>query len=96
MGGVIHHRVINRRDGSPWTFHGVYYEVVEQERLVYSFDWKTDWREEPSPSMVSIDFSPSADGKTLVRVRHSGVAAPGAESTDAHWNNFLDKLESVL
>lgn len=96
IGGVIHHRVLSRSDGMPWTFHGVYQEIEPQQRLVYSFDWKTDWREPPSPSMVSINFEPTDDGKAAVHVEHSGVSADGTESTNAHWNGFLDRLADML
>lgn len=95
VGGVIHHRVTRRDNGDPWTFHGVYHEIVEGERLVYSFDWKADWREDPTPSMVAIDFSPTDDGKTAVHLEHSNVARPGVESTDEHWSHFLDRLAEV-
>lgn len=96
VGGVIHHRVIRRDSGNPWTFHGVYYEIDERKRLVYSFDWKTDWRDAPAPSMVAIDFSPAGEDKTAVHLEHSGVAHQAAEATDEHWNHFLDTLEGVV
>ena len=96
VGGVIHHRVTSKDDGSVWTFHGAYHEVVEKARLVYSFDWKTDWREPFDASMVAIDFSATADGRAAIHIEHSGVARPAAESTDTHWNAFLDTLVEHL
>jgi uncharacterized protein YndB with AHSA1/START domain len=96
IGGIIHHRVTGKADGSAWTFHGVYHEVDEGNRLAYTFDWKADWREDPTPSMVTITFSPLADGRTAIHLEHAGMPAPGAESTRTHWNGFLDKLESLV
>ena len=96
VGGVIHHRVTSRADGSPWTFHGAYHDVIADERLSYSFDWKTDWRDDFTPSMVTIDFSETADGRAAIRVAHAGMPPEGADSTRAHWGNFLDALEAAL
>ncbi len=96
-GGVIHHRVKQLSDDSLWTFHGVYEEVEENTRLAYTFDWKTDWREAHTPSLVAIDFSPTDDGKAAVHVTHSDVPpGPAADSTKEHWKAFLDKLEEML
>jgi uncharacterized protein YndB with AHSA1/START domain len=96
VGGVIHHRVTSKGDDEPWTFHGVYQEVEPQQRLVYTFDWKTDWREPPSPSTVAIDFASTDDGKASIHLAHSGVSADGSGSTDTHWNAFLDTLADML
>jgi len=96
-GGVLHHRVIQLSDNSPWTFHGVYQEVEDHVRLSYTFDWKSDWRDAPTPSLVVIDFSPTDDGNTAIHVTHGNVpVGPAADSTKAHWNSFLDKLEEMI
>lgn len=94
-GGVIHHRVKARRDGSEWTFFGVYQEVVPQEKLVYTFDWKQDWRESPEPSVVQLGFEARGD-KTVLKLNHSQISGPAAESTEMHWTDFLGVLEDVL
>lgn len=96
VGGVIHHRVTSRSDGSPWTFHGAYHEMIEGERLAYSFDWKTDWRDDFAPSLVAIDFSESGEGRASIHVTHSKMPPEAEESTRAHWGNFLDVLEAAL
>ena len=94
-GGVIHHRVRAKSTGDLWTFRGVYYTVESMRRLVYSFDWKTDWREDPTPSRVEIKFDDQGE-RTGVTVHHSQLFEPAAESTDVHWNEFLDLLEEML
>ena len=96
VGGVLHHRVTGKSDGSPWTYHGVYLEIDEDKRLVYTFDWKSDWREPHTPSTVTIEFSPTNDGTASIHLEHSDVARPGEESTSQHWNAFLEVLESLL
>ena len=94
-GGVIHHRVRAKKTGQLWTFHGVYYTIEPKRRLVYSFDWKSDWREAPMPSRVEIGFTDLGE-RTGVMLTHSQLFEPAAESTDVHWNEFLDLLEEML
>ena len=94
-GGVIHDRVTAKEDGSPWTFFGVYREVEPNKKLVYTFDWKTDWREDPTPSMVEINFIDQGE-QTEIQLSHSGVPGPGISSTEAHWSDFLGVLGELL
>jgi uncharacterized protein YndB with AHSA1/START domain len=94
-GGVIHHRVKAKSDGSRWTFFGVYQEVETDKKLAYTFDWKTDWRESPTPSLVEIEFFDQGD-RTEIHLSHSGVPGPGIPSTEAHWTEFLGVLDDLL
>ena len=96
VGGIIHHRVTSKSDGIPWTFHGVYQEIEPRQRVSYTFDWKTDWREPPSPTTVSIDFAATDDGKASIHLEHAGLSGDGSETADAHWNAFLDTLAGML
>ena len=93
-GGVIHQRVRAKEGGTLFTFHGVYQEIVPNKKLVHTFDWKPDWREAPTPSLVTVEFM-ADDGKTILNVVHSKM---GDDTMDAekHWNAFLDKLAEFL
>lgn len=95
VGGVIYQRVLAKDDGVIWTFFGVYKEVEEQKKLAYTFDWKTDWREEPSPNIVEIEFF-DRGASTDIKISHSDIPLPGAESTKMHWAEFLDLLSEFL
>ena len=94
-GGVYFHRVRTKDEGVEWTFIGVYEEVVANEKLVYSFDWKTDWRETPSPSLVKLTFHDQGD-TTELEIAHSRLPEPAIASTETHWAEFLDLLEERL
>jgi len=94
-GGVIHHRVRSKDNGSEWTFFGVYHEVEVNRRLCYTFDWKQDWREPPTPSQVELEFE-DAGGTTRLHLRHAQVPEPVLPSTKAHWTDFLDVLTDRL
>jgi uncharacterized protein YndB with AHSA1/START domain len=96
VGGVLHHRVSGRDDGTPWTFRGVYLEIEPDRRLVYTFDWKTDWRQDPAPSTVTIRFDEGGDGRALLHLEHAEMPRAGEESTRRHWAAFLDKLTELL
>jgi uncharacterized protein YndB with AHSA1/START domain len=94
-GGVIHHRVKSKGDDTLWTFFGVYQEVEKNRKLVYTFDWKTDWRESPTPSLVDIEFQSLGD-TTEIQLSHTGIPGPGIPSTEKHWDEFLGVLEDFL
>jgi uncharacterized protein YndB with AHSA1/START domain len=94
-GGVLYQRVRTKESGDEWTFFGVYEEVVPSEKLTYTFDWKTDWRETPTPSLVEFTFRDRGD-TTELEVTHSRLLGPAMASTETHWTEFLDLLESML
>lgn len=94
-GGVIHHRVRVKESGVEWTYFGVYEVVEPNNKLAYTFDWKTDWRELPTPSLVELTFHDRGDRTELVLV-HSRLPGPAMASTETHWAEFLDLLEEVL
>ena len=95
VGGVIYQRVLAKDDGVIWTFFGVYTEVEEQKKLAYTFDWKTDWREEPSPNSVEIEFFDRGDS-TEIKIVHADVSLAAVETTKKHWAEFLDLLSELL
>ncbi|GMR11078.1 MAG: SRPBCC family protein [Anaerolineae bacterium] len=94
-GGVYFNRVLHKESGVEWTFVGVYQEVERNQRLSYTFDWKADWREPPTPSLVELTFHDRGDTMEL-EVTHSQMPEPGVASTEEHWAEFLDTLEQML
>jgi len=95
VGGVLHHRVLHLQTGVEWTFFGVYQEVVPNERLVYTFDWKTDWRQPATASLVELRFR-GRGSKTEVETIHSQLPEMAVQSSEQHWNEFLEVLEERL
>lgn len=72
---------------------GVYREVVPNEKLVFTWAWKTTPERE---SLVTVSFKPDGDG-TLLTLIHEQFA--DEESRDGHqagWNGALDKLEKFF
>ena len=94
-GGAYYNRVLHKESGGEWTFFGVFQEVEPNQKLSYTFDWKNDWREPPTPSLVELTFHDRGDG-TELELTHSKMPEPGLESTESHWTEFLEVLESML
>ena len=94
-GGVLHHRARHIATGVEWTFFGVYEQVIPNERLLYTFDWKTDWRQAAKPSLVELRFH-SMGTRTEVELVHSRLPDPAIATSEQHWNEFLQVLEELL
>ena len=80
-------------DGDEHDVGGVYREVVTNEKLVFTWAWKTSPEQE---SLVTVLFKADGDG-TLLTVTHERFA--DEESRDSHqggWNGALDKLERLF
>ena len=94
-GGVLHQRVATKDRTREFTFHGVYLDIEEARKLIHTFEWKDDWREPADPSLVTILFVEREEGSTL-KIRHEGLSDDDAESSERHWSEFLDVLDSTL
>jgi uncharacterized protein YndB with AHSA1/START domain len=72
---------------------GVYREVIANEKLVYTWAWKTMPERE---SLVTVSFKPDGDG-TLLTLTHEQFADEAArDSHQGGWNGALEKLERYL
>ena len=85
------------KDGGPdlWQ-RGVYREIVEPERLVYTFSWD---REDGAPgheTLVTITFEEQG-GKTLMTLKQAVFET--TQNRDGHrwgWNSSFDRLGEYL
>lgn len=80
-------------DGVDHSAHGVYREVVEPERLVFTHAW-----DEPDAveTVVTVTFIED-DGRTQMTFRQEGFRSVG--SRDGHqggWNEAFDRLGETL
>ncbi len=74
---------------------GVFREVVEPERLVFTFAWEEEG-ERGLETLVTVDFV-EQDGKTLMTFRQSPFQSTGER--DGHrsgWNSSFDRLVDYL
>lgn len=92
-GGTYRH-AIRSADGTDYWMRGVYREIVEPERIVFTFAWGED---APEPeTLVTVTFE-EHDGKTRLTFRQEPFAT--IEERDSHasgWGECLDRLEACL
>ena len=85
--------VMHAPNGEEYDVGGVYREVVANEKLVFTWAWKSTPERE---SLVTLLFKPDGDG-TLLTLTHEQFS--DEESRDNHkqgWHSALDKLESFV
>lgn len=78
---------------------GVYREIEEPRRLVFTFKWEGDNHEDGPPvdTLVTVEFEEAGDGRTLMNFTHQGLK--NARSLAGHeygWNSTVDRLEAWL
>lgn len=82
---------IRSSQGKAYRMTGIYREVQEAQRLVFSFAWEEDGKRS-SETLVTVTFAELA-GKTRLTFRQAFFTS--AESRDSHhegWSECLDKL----
>ena len=88
------YRIVMRgSDGEEHDVSGVYREVVPNEKLVFTWAWRTTPERE---SLVTVEFKPSGQGTELI-VTHQRFA--DEQARDHHqqgWNGCLDRLGRYL
>lgn len=78
---------------------GVYEEIVEPERIAFTFKWEGDNHEDGPPvdTRVTVRLTETHDGRTQMDFTHEGLK--NETSRDGHkygWNSTVDRLESWL
>jgi uncharacterized protein YndB with AHSA1/START domain len=82
-------------DGRALWQHGVFQEVDEPERLVFTFVWEEEG-ERGVENIVSIEFE-DRDGQTLMTFRQTPFLSAGER--DGHtggWSSTFDRLDDYL
>jgi uncharacterized protein YndB with AHSA1/START domain len=80
-------------DGEDHDVSGIYREVIANEKLVFTWAWKSSPEQQ---SVVTVLLKADGDG-TLLTLTHEQFA--DAESRDRHqqgWSGALDKLERLV
>jgi uncharacterized protein YndB with AHSA1/START domain len=85
--------VFRAPDGEEHDVAGVYREVVPNERLVFTWAWRTTPERE---SLVTVALKRDGDG-TLLTLMHEQFFDEAARDRHVRgWNETLDELESYL
>lgn len=75
---------------------GVYHEIVEPERLVFTFAWEDEQGQPGHETIVTVTFAEQA-GQTQMTF-HQAIFT-SVEARDSHrsgWSECFDRLESYL
>jgi uncharacterized protein YndB with AHSA1/START domain len=85
--------VMRSPDGEEHDVSGVYREVVPNEKLVFSWAWKTTPERQ---SQVTILIKPDGDG-SLLTLTHEHLHDEDVRDRHQHgWTGSLDKLEKFV
>lgn len=72
---------------------GVFREVIENERLVYTWSWKSTPERE---SLVTVTFKDDGGGTLLTLTHEQFFDEAVRDSHQGGWNGALDKLEKFI
>jgi uncharacterized protein YndB with AHSA1/START domain len=72
---------------------GVYREVVPNQKLVFTWAWKSTPERE---SLVTVTFKPDGDGTLLTLLHEQFFDEPARDRHNQGWTGALDKLEKLF
>ena len=87
---------IRSPEGTEHRMQGSYREIVEPERLVFTFAWEDDEGESGHQTLVTVTFA-EQDGKT--RLTFHQATFESVESRDSHhggWSETFDRLADYV
>jgi uncharacterized protein YndB with AHSA1/START domain len=87
------YRIVGHMANDTHEVGGVYREIVPDEKLVYTWAWKSTPERE---SLVTLQFKPDGAG-TLLTLTHEQFFDDDARDRHQHgWSGALDKLEKLF
>lgn len=91
--GGRYHIVFRTDDGEEHDVSGVYREVVPDEKLKFTWMWRTMPERE---SLVTVALKRDGDGCVLTLTHEQFFDEPARDRHHAGWSGTLDKLERYL
>jgi uncharacterized protein YndB with AHSA1/START domain len=85
--------VMQNAAGEEYDVSGVYREVVLNEKLVFTWAWKSTPERE---SLVTVELKPDGDGTLLTLTHEQFFDDEARDRHNAGWNGALDKLEKLF
>jgi uncharacterized protein YndB with AHSA1/START domain len=88
------YRIVMRSpDGEEHDVSGVFREVVANEKLVFTWAWRTTPERE---SLVTVALKPDGDGTLLSLTHEQFFDADARDRHESGWGGTLDKLQKYL
>ncbi|HEY9627169.1 MAG TPA: SRPBCC domain-containing protein [Coleofasciculaceae cyanobacterium] len=94
--GGLYRACIRSPEGTDHWMQGVYREVIEPERLVFTFAWEDEDNQPKHETLITVTFA--AQGSKTVMTFHQAIFE-STESQNAHqagWSECFDRLEAYL
>lgn len=94
--GGIYRACIRSPEGKEHWMQGVYREIIEPERLVFTFAWEDEDRQPKHETLVTVTFT--EQGSQTLMTFHQAIFE-SVESRDAHntgWSECFDRLAVYL
>jgi uncharacterized protein YndB with AHSA1/START domain len=94
--GGAYRACIRSPEGTDYWMRGVYREIVEPDRIVFTFAWEDEKGEPGHETLVTVTFAEQG-GKTKLTF-HQAVFETIADRDSHHegWSESLDRLEAYL
>jgi uncharacterized protein YndB with AHSA1/START domain len=96
-GGKWRSRLTSKDGSGNLWLGGVYREIVEPERVVYTFAWDGDDGKPENEMLITLTFAEEGANKTKMTLRQTLFRSD--EQRDGHrggWNSAFDRLEEFL
>ena len=87
------HVVFHTEDGEEHDVSGVYREVIPNEKLQFTWAWRTMPERE---SLVTVTIKPDGDGSLLTLLHEQFYDEPARDRHEFGWTGSLNKLENAL
>jgi uncharacterized protein YndB with AHSA1/START domain len=80
-------------DGEVHDVRGVYREVVPDEKLVFTWGWKSTPERE---SLVTVLIKPDGDGSILTLTHEQFFDEDARDRHNSGWSSAIDKMEKMF
>lgn len=91
--GGRYHWVMRNPAGEEHDISGVFRELIPNEKLVFSWAWKSMPERE---SLVTVLLKPDGDGTLLTLTHEQFFDADARDRHQGGWNGALDKMEKLF
>jgi uncharacterized protein YndB with AHSA1/START domain len=91
--GGRYHWVMRAPSGEEHDVSGTYREVIPNEKLVFTWAWKTTPERE---SVVTVLLKPDGDGTLLTLTHEQFFDEDARDRHQGGWNGALDKMEKLF
>jgi uncharacterized protein YndB with AHSA1/START domain len=89
-----HYRwVMEAPNGEQHDVGGVYREVIPNQKLVFTWAWKSTPERE---SLVTVEIKPDGDGSLLTLTHEQFTDEDARDRHQGGWNGALDKMEKLF